>query len=187
MCGPSTSRRPTAKQQESWKGAQRAAGPTCHFAARRTEAPGGEGLTQFTPGANRKRPLVSSAPVALPCLPAQCQRGTKNIRGKLQPLCICSSGQHPAPASLWLRLAEPEGARPRADRCSPAGPRALQSQCPSPLGAQSHATKELTQSISTPSEPLTPTSLSSGSNTVKQQKQFLQNLGKYQNYRFRNP
>ena len=63
-----------------------------HFEARGAEAPGCEGLTQFTPGTHwSKCPLGSPAPTALSCSPLLSASGTKNIRGS------CS---HRAPAVL---------------------------------------------------------------------------------------
>lgn len=113
----------------------------------------------------------------LSCTAAQHQCGTRNIHSSLshcvpaapdnaQPLPACGSGH-----------SELKGARPRADCCSPAGPSwpQLESRRPSvakalfPPGSQSHATKELAQSIQeAPSELLASTSLSSGNDTVKQ-------------------
>lgn len=65
--------------------------------ADRTEALGGEGLTQFAANTNRKLTLVSSAPVALSCTPAQCQCGTRNTHGSFSH---CPDNAQPLPACV---------------------------------------------------------------------------------------
>lgn len=67
--------------------------------ADRTEALGGEGLTQFAANTNRKLTLVSSAPVALSCTPAQCQCGTRNTTA-----ASVTVQTMPSPCqSVWIR------------------------------------------------------------------------------------